>query len=124
MWFCTMSRSAPAVFVIACAPFHAHVFGHRDLYIIDVAAVPNGLKDAIAETEDQDVLNGFFAQIVIDAVDLLFAEDPQQGAVERFGALQVIPKWFFDHNARPASGSLLALLVVVILLLLTIASLA
>ena len=43
--------------------------------MIDVAAVPDRLEDSVGEAERQDVLHRFFAQIVVDAVDLLFVGD-------------------------------------------------
>ena len=52
IWFGTMSRSAPACIVIAAALLHAQRFGHRDLYVVDVAAVPDGLENAIGKAED------------------------------------------------------------------------
>ena len=41
----------------------------------DVSAMPNRLKDEVAESEDQDVANGLFAEVVVNAVDLTLAED-------------------------------------------------
>ncbi len=62
-------------FVIAAARFHADRLRHGDLDMIDVAAIPDGLEDSIRETEHQNVLDGFLAQVMIDAVDLFFAEN-------------------------------------------------
>ena len=58
--------------VVAAAILHAHSFSDGDLHVIDVAAVPDGLEDSVGETENQDVLYCFFAQVMVDAVDLLF----------------------------------------------------
>ena len=41
-------------------------FGYGDLDVIDVIAIPNRLEDRISETQHQDVLDGFFAQIMVD----------------------------------------------------------
>ena len=60
---------------VAAAAFHADGFGHRDLHVVDVAAVPDRLEDSVGEAERHDVLHGLFAEIVIDAVDLLFVGD-------------------------------------------------
>ena len=62
-------------FVKAAAMFDAHGFGGGDLHMVDVIAIPERLDDAVGEAEDHDVLDGLFAQIVIDAVDLVFGED-------------------------------------------------
>ena len=50
--------------------------------MVDVAAMPDRLKDQVAETEDQDVAHGLFAQVVIDAVHLRLTEDLADFAVQ------------------------------------------
>ena len=42
--------------------------------MIDVAPVPDGLENSIAEAEHHQVLYGFFSEIMIDAVNLAFIE--------------------------------------------------
>ena len=74
MWFCTMSRSAPGLLVVAGARADAFLFGHRDLHVVDVLLVEQRLEDAVGEAEDQDVLDGLLAEVVIDAVDLALVE--------------------------------------------------
>src|SRR5215216_1014180 len=90
--------------VVAAAPFHADLFGHQNLYVIDVAAIPERLKDAVAESKGQNVLDGFFAQIMVDPIDLAFIEHAQHMAVERLSACQVAPKRLLDNDPRPSSG--------------------
>ena len=46
----------------------------RDLHMVDVTAVPDWLEDGVIETKHHDVLDGFFSQVVIDAIDLLFGK--------------------------------------------------
>ena len=62
-----------AVVVAAPVP-DVHGLGNRDLDVIHVAPVPDGLEHRIGEAEEQDVLRCFFAQVVVDAVDLAFIE--------------------------------------------------
>jgi hypothetical protein len=68
--------------------------------VIDVAAVPDGLEDAVGETEDHDVLDRFFAQVMIDAVDLAFFRTwPISGSAP--GGFQVAePKGFSMMTRR------------------------
>ena len=73
-----MSRSAPAVVVVAAAALDADRLGDGDLHVVDVAAVPDRLEDAVGEAEDHQVLDGLLAEVVIDAVDLLLVEAPAQ----------------------------------------------
>ena len=62
--------------VVRAAAFHADRFGRRDLDVVDIAAIPERLENTVAEAERQDVLNGFFAEVMIDAVDVDFVEEP------------------------------------------------
>ena len=47
---------------------------HVDLHVIDEVAVPDGLEEAVGETEGEDVLRGLLAEEMIDAEDLLLRE--------------------------------------------------
>src|SRR5258705_13833967 len=94
--------------IVATATLHADLFGHQNLHVVDVAAIPERLEDAVAEPEGQNVLDGLFAQIVVDPVDLAFVEHAQYLAVERLSACQVAPKWLLDNNARPPDPFTLA----------------
>ena len=57
-------------FVEGCAALDAEGFRGGDLDVIDVVAIPDGLENSVAEAEGEDVLDGFFAEIMIDAVNL------------------------------------------------------
>ena len=75
MWFCTRSRSAPALVVVAGARADADVLGRGDLDVVDVVAVPDRLEHVVREPERHHVLDGLLAQVVVDAEDLALAED-------------------------------------------------
>ena len=87
------------------APLHAQVLRHGDLHVIDVAAVPHRLEDAVAEAEDQQVADGLLAQVVVDAVDLPLVEDVGDLAVERPRRGQVAPEGLLDDDADPAPAA-------------------
>ena len=57
------------------AAFDADALSAGDLDALDVLVVPERLEDAVAEAEDRDVLHGLFAEVVIDAEDLVFLEN-------------------------------------------------
>jgi hypothetical protein len=42
--------------------------------VVDVLAVPHRLEDAVGEAEDEKVLDGLLAEVVVDAVDLRLVE--------------------------------------------------
>ena len=85
--------------VIFAAPVHAHGFGHGYLDVIDVLGVPKRLEQDVAKTDRHQVLDGFLAQIMIDAINLAFVEMFGQRGVQREGAFQVAPERFFHDNA-------------------------
>ena len=88
--------------IVGAAAFDADGFGAGDLDVVDVAAIPERLEDAVAEAEGQDVLDGFLAEVVIDAVDLGFVEDFVEAVAELAGAGEVVAEGLFDDEAAPA----------------------
>lgn len=60
--------------IISGSVFDADGFGRGDLHMVDVAPIPQRLKHGVGETEDEDVLHRLFAQVVIDAEDLVLRE--------------------------------------------------
>ena len=45
-------------------------FGDSNLDVVDKIAVPDRLKNGVGETEHQNILDGFLAEIMVDAVNL------------------------------------------------------
>ena len=88
-------------FVKAAAALDAEGFRGGDLHVVHVVAVPQRLENAVAEAQDQQVLDGIFAEIVVDAVDLLLFEDVEDDLVQFFGGGKVAAKGLFDDDARP-----------------------
>src|SRR5580700_4372145 len=69
--------------------------------MIDVAAVPDGLKYPVGKAKRQNILDSFFAEIMINAVNLLFFGDLQQLLVQYSGRIQVVTKRFFYNHTAP-----------------------
>ena len=88
--------------VVAPAAFHADRLGGGNLHVIDVAAVPDRLEDAVAEAERQDVLNGFLAEVVVDPIELRLIEHGEQVAVERPCGIEVVSERLLHHHPAPA----------------------
>src|SRR5207249_2510247 len=59
-------------FVVGAAVLHAELSRRGDLHVVDVASIPDGLEDAGADAEHQQVLHRLFAEIMIEAQDLRF----------------------------------------------------
>ncbi len=62
--------------------------GDGDLHVVDVLLIEQRLEDAVREAQDQDVLDGFLAEIVIDAIDLPLVERGGELVVDRAGRLR------------------------------------
>ena len=86
---------------ISAALFDADGFGIGDLYMIDVTAVPDRLEDGVIEAEDHDVLHRLFAQIVIDAVNLIFLQDCLDLPIQGFGRFHIVSERFLDYYPAP-----------------------
>ena len=87
--------------VISAAVLYTQRFRHDDLHVVDVAAVPDGLEDAVREPQHEKILDGFPSQIVVDAVDFLLLESAFDHLVELARALAIAPEGLFDDDARP-----------------------
>ena len=83
---------------------HADLLGHRNLHILDVVAVPDRFEDRVGEPQDQDVLDGLLAQVVIDAIDLMLGKRAVQVAVERERGVQVDAERLLDDHPCPSAA--------------------
>ena len=91
-----------SLLVERAAAFDAKGFSHGDLHVVNVVTFPDRLEDAVGEPEDQEILNGFLAQVVIDAEDLALAEDCVDLVVELAGGVEVVSERFFNDDGGAA----------------------
>ena len=80
--------------------FDANRFGNRDLHVIDIATIPHGLKNPIRGSKHQNILNGLFAEIMIDTINLVHVENGFDVAVQclhRFVKSPLAPKITITH---------------------------
>ncbi len=90
-------------FVEISAFFDANCLGHRYLDVVDVIARPQWLENRVGEAQSEDVLHGFFAEIMVDTVNLVLVEYLVQGGVELPGCLAVVAKrLFYDQPGGAA----------------------
>ena len=82
------------------AAFDPDLLGHRDLHVVHVPPVPDGLEHPVGEPEGQDVLDGLLPQVVIDPEDLSLVEHAVQLPVQLPGGLEVPPERLLDHDLR------------------------
>src|SRR5690348_1139455 len=80
---------------------HADCFRGCDLHVINEESVPDRFKNAIAKPENQDVLNGLFAQVVIDSINLPLVESPLNFTIELLRRREIAAKRFLDDDPSP-----------------------
>ncbi len=68
--------------------------------MVDMGGIPDRLVQRIGKAQRHQVLDGFLAQIMIDAVDLVFAEVPADRDVQFMRAGKVVADRLFDHQPR------------------------
>ena len=68
--------------------------------MLDQAAPPQRLEQRVAEAQRHEILHGFLAQIMIDAVDLPFGEHGADLLVDEIGGSGVVTQRFFQHHPR------------------------
>jgi hypothetical protein len=71
------------VVVVVAAAFEPDGFGHRDLHLLDVPRIPQGLEQGIAETQRQQVLHAFLAEVVVDPEHAVLVEYRGHAVVDR-----------------------------------------
>ncbi len=88
-------------FIEAAAALDAERFRGGNLHVIDVIAIPQRLEDSVSKSEHEQVLNRVLAQIMIDAVDLLFVENAEYDLVQLFRGGKIPSKGLFNDDAHP-----------------------
>ena len=73
-------------------------FADRDLDMVDVFVVPDRLEDAVGKSNDHEILNGLFAEVVVDPEDLRFVKDAARHGVDMLGGCQISADRFFDDD--------------------------
>ena len=82
----------------------ADVLLPADLDAADELAVPERLEDEVGEAQDQQVLDEFLAEVVVDPVDLPLAEDVDQLPGHHVRRRPVAAERLLDDHARPAAA--------------------
>ncbi len=91
----------PGRFIERAAMLDADGFRDRDLHVIDIIVVPQRFEEAVAEAKRHDVLDGLFAEIMIDSVDLILVQTCADLAIERVRRIQVVAERLLDDHSSP-----------------------
>ncbi len=95
------------LFIIAGPGPDAFRFADGNLDMVDIFVVPDRLEDAVGEPDDHEVLDGLFAQIVVDAENLRFVEDLAGDFVDLLRRSEVSTDGLFNDDpgvGRRAGG--------------------
>ena len=74
------------------------LFGDGDLNIVDQVTVPNRLPNGVGEAKVEEILNGFFAEVVVDTKEVGFVEAGLEIGHELAGGGEVVTERFFDDD--------------------------
>ena len=83
------------------AVLDAEVLGHGDLDRLDILPPPQRLEPGVGEAHIFDVLDGLLAQVVVDAQDLILANDRQQSVIELNGGVEAGAERLLDRHSAP-----------------------
>ena len=75
-----IAYDARAVVVAGAVPY-VDLLRHGNLDVVDVVSVPDRLEDGIGKAKDEQVLDRFLAQVVVDSEDLRLVEVALEGAI-------------------------------------------
>src|SRR5262252_2901633 len=87
--------------VKAPATAHGKRFGHGNLHVIDMVAIPYGLEQPIRESQYQDVLHGLLSEIMVYAIDLTLFEQIEEFAIERLRRGEIDAARLLDNESAP-----------------------
>ena len=59
-----VSQNPGRVVVSPSSTYH-HLFGNRDLHMVDIITIPDGLKDAIRKTQSENILYRLLAEVFV-----------------------------------------------------------
>lgn len=84
---------------VAPTALDTDLLGHGDFHVGDVILVPLGFEQTVGETQGDQVLDGLFAQVVVDAVGAVLREELRYGVIHLARGFQIGADWLFqDHT--------------------------
>ena len=77
----------------------AEFLGHGDLHAVHIVAIPNRFEKGVCETEEEQVLDRLFPEVMVDAEDVGLRKRRAQGDVQGLGRGQISSERLFDDDA-------------------------
>ena len=88
-------------FVVRATTLNTNRFGIGNLDVIDVLPVPDRLEDSVCKTKDDQILDSFFSQIVVDSVNLVFIKHGSDFSVKLSSGIEVCTEGLLDDDPCP-----------------------
>ena len=95
-----VARRADAV-VVAGSTADSDVLGHRDLDVVHVLVVPDRFEHRVGESDCQEVLDCFLAEVVIDPEDRTRRKHIVHDLVQLLCALEIVAERLLDDDPAP-----------------------
>ena len=93
------------LFIENSPAFDSEGLSHGDLHALYIVAVPDWLQERVGKSEVEEILDGFFAKVMIDSENRRLGKGTMQCLIERLRGRKVAAKRFFDDHARPFGRS-------------------
>src|SRR5262245_49409641 len=88
-----------SLLVVASPGANALVLSHRNLDMVYIFLIPQRFEDGVGETHNQEILDRFLAEVVIDAKNLALIDNLHESVINGAGASQVPAQWLFHNDA-------------------------
>ena len=91
----------PGFLVVPGAAPDNRLFRRGNLDVVDIIPVPDRFKNRVGKPQHHDVGNGFFAEVMVNSVNLCFVKPLMNKRVERNRRRSVRSKRLFQDNSPP-----------------------
>ena len=89
----------PDLIVIRPATFDAYHFPDGNLNVVNAGVIPLTVDKAVGKAQDKKVLNGLFAEVMIDAVDRFFIEVLRERLIHFDRRFEILTNGFLDDDS-------------------------
>ncbi len=97
--------------IVSSAVAYTDFLRSCDFYSVYITPIPHRLKKSIGKPGYHNILNRFFAKIMVDPVNLMLKKSAVKFIIQFHGSFVTVSKRFFHYQTLP-SGSLTIHLVI------------
>ncbi len=89
--------------VITATLFNTELLCDGDLDVVHVVAIPDRLEDAVAKSKNEYVLHRLFAEVMIDAIDLLLFDQLEERSIKLLCRLKIAAERLLVNESPPVA---------------------